>query len=170
MKNQSKNPYFNVKVQKAINKLIADSYMAGHLFEFMVCAAGKEIRGQIYDMYLQNADEELSTHMKDLIDWAIEFDYDIPCSLTDMEKYADEDIVKLTKNVKKDGDIDYYVKRATDLLTNLIKTYDELIRSEDFVEFGDVYAIITRNYYDEIQKLENMSIFQYTNSITVEVA
>lgn len=45
MKNQSKNPYFNVKVQKAINKLIADSYMAGHLFEFMVCAAGKEIRG-----------------------------------------------------------------------------------------------------------------------------
>ena len=80
-------------------------------------------------MYLQNADEELSTHMKDLIDWAIEFDYDIPCSLTDMEKYADEEIVKLAKNVKKDGDIDYYVKRATDLLTNLIKTYDELIES-----------------------------------------
>ena len=45
MKNQSKNPYFNVKVQKALNKLIANSYMAGHLFEFMVCAAGKEIRG-----------------------------------------------------------------------------------------------------------------------------
>ena len=121
-------------------------------------------------MYLQNADEELSIHMKDLIDWAIEFDYDIPCSLTDMEKYADEEIVKLAKNVKKDGDINYYVKRATDLLTNLIKTYDELLKSEYFVEFGDVYAIITRNYYDEIQKLENMNIFQYTNSITVEVA
>lgn len=45
MKNQSKNPYFNVKVQKAINKLIADSYMAGHLFEFMVCAADKDTRG-----------------------------------------------------------------------------------------------------------------------------
>ena len=45
MKNQSKNPYFNVKVQKAINRLIADSYMAGHLFEFMVCAADKDIRG-----------------------------------------------------------------------------------------------------------------------------
>ena len=45
MKNQSKNPYFNVKVQKALNKLIANSYMAGHLFEFMVCAAGKDTRG-----------------------------------------------------------------------------------------------------------------------------
>ena len=45
MKNQSKNPYFNVKVQKAINKLIANSYIAGHLFEFMVCAAGKDTRG-----------------------------------------------------------------------------------------------------------------------------
>ena len=45
MKNQSKNPYFSVKVQKAVNKLIANSYMAGHLFEFMVCAAGKDIRG-----------------------------------------------------------------------------------------------------------------------------
>ena len=45
MKNQSKNPYFNVKVQNAINKLIANSYMAGHLSEFMVCAADKDTRG-----------------------------------------------------------------------------------------------------------------------------
>ena len=67
-------------------------------------------------------------------------------------------------------EIEYYVKRATDLLMNLIETYEELVNSEDFIEFGDVYAIITRNYYDEIQKLENMNIFQYTNSMTVEVA
>ena len=147
MKNQSKNPYFNVKVQKALNKLIADSYMAGHLFEFMVCAAGKEIRGQIYDMYLQNADEELSTHMKDLIDWAIEFDYDIPCSLTDMEKYADEDIVKLEDCLKRAfecRDAEQEKTGGEASTTEPANNYSELIELKKLLDMG----MVTQEEFD----------------------
>ena len=163
------NEYYNAKIQKILNKLISEEWLAGNMYSFYMQTVDSEERSLVFDMFGTLSDDEIDDHYKSLVDWALLYGYDVPCTIRDIERYASKNAVRLFNSFTKNKDAMYYVKKSIEAEKDAIMSYQEALQSEELVQFGDLKAIILRNYTDELEHLENLGIYEYSDSITIQV-
>ena len=145
-------------VQRALNKLIAEEFIAGMFYNGCLLAAAKVSNEAFCKLFAETAADELNDHLLHLKKWAILNEYDVPFKLKDYEKYA-ENAVKQLNNIKKDKDLDYYIDEAIKSEQDAIASYEEALK-DDNIPY-DLYAIMQQNYYDEIDHLESLNFLKY---------
>lgn len=163
------NEYYNAKIQKILNKLISEEWLAGNMYSFYMQAVDPKERSLVFDMFGAISDDEIDEHYKSLVDWALLYGYDVPCTLRDIERHASKNAVRLFNSFTKNKDAMYYVNKTIEAEEDAILSYQEALQCEELVQFGDLQAIILRNYTDELQHLENLGIYEYSDSITAQV-
>ena len=122
-------------VQETLNKLISDEWFAGNVYKQFVVLVNSKCRGQIADLMLETADDELDDHMKSLIAFAEVNGYDVPATYSEMKKYADKADVKLFESGKKGQDSLYYLKEGVKSEERAIETYEKYLDDDKLNAF-----------------------------------
>lgn len=152
----------NAKVQKALNKLIADEWFAGNVYRMFAIAVNGEHRDAIVGQLLSVASDELNDHYKSLVDYALQNGYSVPATYSEMKKLADKADVKLFENAKKSADALWYVDEAIESEKRAIAAYEEYVDDYEYTKIPELFMILQNNYYDEQQHLKD---FSFTKSM-----
>lgn len=151
----------DTKVQNALNKLISDEWFAGQMYKQFIIAVDSVERSQIESQMTDTAIDELADHMKNLIDFAISYGFNVPATYNEMKKYADKDDVKTFETVKTGQSAIFYVKKAIESEKRAIQTYQKYVDDYEFAhDFQELKIIIQSNYFDEIDHLDNFEFIQ----------
>lgn len=124
---ENNNPYYNRKIQKILNKIISEEWMAGQMYRLFLNTMTGDCRGMCMEKFMEISDDETNDHMQSLIDWAIDFGYSVPSRVSEFEKYADPKQVKLYSTFKKNEKCDYYLDRAIASEEGAIASYEEAL-------------------------------------------
>ena len=143
------------KNSKLLKKLISEEMIAHDMYVGSVIACKDKQRDMIRDMFIHIAEDELDDHAKNLIEWALSNGYDVPFKYKDYEKYAGEATVRQFNTLKSGEDADYYIDQALKAEEDAIASYGEALQMEDMPP--DLLPILTRNYYDELEHLEELN-------------
>ena len=143
----------NKTVQKWLKRLISEEMIAHDMYVGCVMTCKKDQVQMIRDLFLEIAVDERDEHARDMIDWALANGYDVPFKYKDYEKCASEATVKQFNALKADQDSVYYVDQALKAEQDAILSYEEALDEELPL---DLVPILTRNYYDEVQHLEQL--------------
>ena len=162
MKNEN-SPLYDAKVQKILNKLISEENLSYMTYNQSLYACDPAEAVNIYDMFLEIAEDELNDRAKKLIKFAIANDYDIPVNIKEYKKYASEASWKLYDGLKKNKDAAYYVTEAIKSEKDAIESYEEALKLIDELPY-ELYSIIQGNYYDEVEHLNNLHTLELANS------
>lgn len=154
------------KMQKALNKLISEEFLAATMYRNMIFACIPEERHFIKDLFEETAEDEHNDHFVKLIDLALELGLDVPTKLSDYEKYAGESTVKQQRNFKKDQCAAYYVDEAIKAEVDAIKSYQEILQNCDCQVSQ---PIILHNYYDECEHLEKFQTLKIAMNASVQL-
>lgn len=77
---KTNNPYYNPKIQKILNQLISEEWIAGQMYKFYVYAMeDQEDIDFCQDTFNEISEDELNDHMESMISWARTYGYSIPC-------------------------------------------------------------------------------------------
>lgn len=144
----------NKTVQKWLRRLISEEMIAHDLYVGSVMACKPEQRDMFRDKFIEIAVDERDEHAKDMIDWALANGYEVPFKYKDYERYASDKTVRQFNALKAERDADYYIDEALKAEQDAIASYEEAPQ-EDLPL--DLIPILTRNYYDEVQHLEDLS-------------
>ena len=156
-----KNQELNKNIQSALNKLIADEWFAGQIYKNFAMLVDSQERNLIYDDMMNTASDEINDHYAKLVKFALENDYIIPASYTDMKKFADAEDIKLFEKSQKNKTADYYLKEGIDAEIRAIETYEKFLHDKKVTENVDFHMILQNNYYDEI---EHLNTFKFSMS------
>ena len=101
--------------------------------------------------------------MKNMINFALAYGYDIPSTFAEFKKYADKEDVKLFENFKKGKDAAHYLKLSLEAEERAVKSYEEIMEGiDDLVFFPELQMILKNNYYDEVEHLDSFKFLKYT--------
>lgn len=151
------NPYMDKDIQKALNKLISEEWIASNMYQQMIFGCIPEERGVIYELFTSIANDEMHDHMKSLVDWCMQHAYDIPCKTAEFKRYASAADVKLLDTFKTKQNAAYYIEKAIESEKSAIESYKAVIDSGNIAQFTDLQSIIWNNYYDEQEHLEKLN-------------
>lgn len=154
-------------VQKALNRLISEEFVAGMFYNCCLTAAPQPSNEAFDKLFSEIAVDELNDHLANLKRWAIMNDYDVPFTFKHYEKYAEE-AVKQLNSIKRDKDFNYYINEALKSEQDAIKSYEEALK-DDNIPY-ELYVIIQQNYYDELDHLESLNFLNYAFSAEALVA
>ena len=93
--------------------------------------------------------------------------FTIPAQEKEYKKYASKECWKLYDELKQGQDIAYYIKQMAAMEEDAIKSYEAVLK--DDVPY-ELVAIIQKNYYDEIEHLENLKTLSIANSVSADLA
>lgn len=151
----------DTKIQAALNKLISDEWFAGQMYKQFALAVKEDERSQIAQQMIDTAIDELTDHIKNLIDFALSNGYDVPTTYNAMKKFADKDDVKLFEDAKQNQPALYYVKKAIESENRAIEAYQKYVDDYAFAhDFQDLKIILQGNYFDEIDHLNNFEFIE----------
>ena len=151
------NPYIDKDIQKALNKLISEEWIASNFYQQMVFGCIHEERGVICELFTSIANDELHDHMKSLVDWCMQNGYDIPCKMSDFRRYASSNDVKLFDTFKPKQNAKYYIQKGIESEKSALQSYKTIIDQGKISQFTDLQSIIWNNYYDEQEHLEKLN-------------
>jgi rubrerythrin len=101
--------------------------------------------------------------MKNMINFALAYGYDIPSTFAEFKKYADKEDVKLFENFKKGKDAAHYLNLSLEAEERAIKSYEEIMEGiDDLVFLPELQMILKNNYYDEVEHLDSFKFLKYT--------
>lgn len=83
MKAKTDNPLYDKKLQKTLDKLISEEMIASMFYTACIQAVQKSDKHLIEEMFTEIAIDELSDHMKHLVEWATANDYSVPYKFKD---------------------------------------------------------------------------------------
>ena len=118
------------KIQKILNKLIAEEMVACEFYVGCVIATKHDVSKQYSKLFLESAKDERDDHAKHLIEWARENDFKVPFRFKDYEKHADERAVKLLNALKEDEKAKYYVEKAIESEKLSLEREEEALKGE----------------------------------------
>lgn len=162
---EQEDPNYSENVQKALNKLISEEWLAGSTYTLFASALDRTDRNlrAVKDAFLETAVDETDDHMKSMIEFALAYGYDIPSTFSEFKKYADKEDVKLFEGFKKNKDSSYYLELAIKAEERAIKSYENVINSlDELAVLVELQAILKNNYYDEVEHLEDFNFLKYT--------
>lgn len=166
---KSDNPYYNAAIQKALNKLISEEWIAGNFYMQMVLACDPDERSVIADLFRTISNDEINDHLKELVEWAISHGYDVPAKISDFKKYASKDDVKRLDNFKAKQKADYYLEEAAKSEEAAMKSYTDALNIEGLVELTDLQSLLWHIYYDEEEHLRNVKTAMIAYSANVDM-
>ena len=140
-------------VQKWLRRLISEEIIAHDMYIGCVMTCKKDQQDMIRDLFVEIAVDERDEHAKDMIEWALANGYDGPFKYKDYERYACDATVRQFNGLKSDQDSEYYVDQALKAEQDAIKSYEEALQDDLPL---DLIPIVTRNYYDEIEHLDQL--------------
>lgn len=164
-KREQEDPNYSEKVQKALNKLISEEWLAGNTYMLFASALDRTDRNftAVKDAFVDTAVDEHQDHMKSMLDFALAYGYDIPSTFAEFKKYADKEDVKLFESFKKGKDSAHYLELAIEAEERAIKSYEEVMEGiDDLVLLPELQAILKNNYYDEVEHLDSFKFLKYT--------
>lgn len=164
-KKEQEDPNYSEKVQKALNKLISEEWLAGNTYMLFVSALDREDRNYkaVREAFFDTAVDELQDHMKSLLDFALSYGYDMPSTFSEFKKYADKEDVKLFETFKKGKDSAHYLELAIKAEERAIKSYEDVLENlEELAVLTELQGILRNNYYDEAEHLESFNFLKYT--------
>lgn len=164
-KREQEDPNYSEKVQKALNKLISEEWLAGNTYMLFASALDRTDRNftAVKDAFVDTAVDELQDHMKSMLDFALAYGYDIPSTFAEFKKHADKEDVKLFETFKKGKDSAHYLGLAIEAEKRAIKSYEEVMEGiDDLVLLPELQAVLKNNYYDEMEHLESFNFLKYT--------
>ena len=153
---ESKDETYDVdaKVQKIINKLIAEEVIAHDFYIACCMAARKDEANEFRKMFISTAVDELDDHRNGIAQWAMDNGYSVPFKYKDYRKYSDKKLFDLLDKLKPGKDAKSYVEDAI-LSENLaIESYEDAMKY-DGVPY-ELHALLMKNYYDEQQHLDDL--------------
>lgn len=152
------------KTDKALKRLISEEWLASHLYEQMILACPGNERPIITDIFSQIEDDEHNDHYSKLINFALANTIiDIPCKVSEYERYADEKLVRIVNKMSKGKDVKYYIDLALESEELAINTYSEILNDENVLD--DVKRLILEMYYDEVDHLSTLKSLSIANNI-----
>lgn len=161
MKKEDVKPMYNKKYQNILNKLIAEEVIAHDLYIGCIMSINKEDVCNISNMFNKIAIDEMDDHCKKLADWAYANDYEVIFKYKDYLKYADEKLVSLFNNLKRNESVEYYFKKAIESEECAIKSYKEVLEKQGNDVPYDLYSILIQNSYDEDEHLRDLQDLYY---------
>lgn len=164
-KREQEDPNYSEKVQKALNKLISEEWLAGNTYMLFASALDREDRNYkaVKEAFVDTAVDELQDHMKSMLDFALAYGYDIPSTFSEFKKYADKEDVKLFESFKKGKDSAHYLALSIEAEQRAIKSYEEVIEGiDELAVLTELQAILKNNYYDEVEHLDSFKFLKYT--------
>lgn len=164
-KRELEDPNYSQKVQKALNKLISEEWLAGNTYMLFASALDRADRNlqAVCQAFVDTAVDELSDHMKSLLEFAAACGYDVPATYAEFKKHADKEDVKLFETFKKGKDSAYYLDLAIEAEKRAFKSYEEVIESlDELALLPELQGILKNNYYDEVEHYESFTFLKYT--------
>lgn len=156
------------KVQKALNKLISEEWMAGTMYKQMLLACKQDEVKTLVELVHETAVDEIDDHYAKLVKYAVSYGFDVPCHVKDYEKYASDACVKMFNNFKKDQDAGYYITQIIEAEKDAISSYEEILDDEELPQ--EFLAVVLPNYYDEIEHLENFGTLNIAYNASVQIS
>ncbi len=159
------DPDNSQKVQRALNKLISEEWLAGNTYMLFANALDRADRNcqAVKEAFIDTAVDELSDHMKSLLEFAIACGYDVPATYAEFKKHADREDVNLFESFKKGKDSAYYLDLAIEAEKRAVKSYEEVIEGLDELAFlPELQGTLKNSYYDEVEHLESFNFLKYT--------
>lgn len=151
-------------VQKLLNKLISEEWLAGNTYLLFKTAISKEDPNinSIVQAFDETAVDELSDHMAKLVDFAIQFGYDVPSTFKEFKRFADKNDFELFESFKKDKDSNYYLDQSILSEQRAIASYNKAIaQMDDVYDYNGFQALLKTIYYDEVEHLETFKFLKY---------
>lgn len=155
----SKNPFYSAKVQKILNRLISEEMLAYQTYIAFMLAIDPVYLPVVAECFTDIAEDEMYDHHTNLVAFARQNDYDIPCTQKEYEKFASEVSVKTYAGIKKAKDAKFYLEEAIKTEEDAIKSYNEALDDDD-VPY-ELNAILLHNLYDEEEHLEDLKSALY---------
>lgn len=120
-------------MQKALNKLISEEWLAGNTYMLFASALDRADRNYtaVKEAFIDTAVDELQDHMKSMFEFALSYDYDIPSTFSEFKRYADKEDVKLFETFKKGKDSAHYLSLAIEAEKRAIKSYEDVMKNID---------------------------------------
>lgn len=153
------------EIQKILNKLISEEWIAGQLYKLFIQAIKPEYLSTVFDAFEETATDEINDHMANLIVFARKYKYTIPVNYKDFNKFAGKDDVKQFESFKSDQDAKYYLEEAIASEQRAIATYADIIKKLEEMNQTDklieLISICTNNWYDEIEHSNTFLFLKY---------
>ena len=141
-------------IQKMLSKLIADEWLAGHIYKQFVLLVKPEQRDAICQPFNDIAGDELNDHFYSLVEFALQNGFGVPATYNDVKKLADKEDVKIFESCKAGEDAKWYIEKAMEIEDRALKTYDKYVDSSVLNKIPELQLIIKNNFYDEVEHLE----------------
>lgn len=162
---EKEDPNYSEKVQKALNKMISEEWLAGNTYNLFASAIDRDDRNYraVRDAFIETAVDELQDHMRSLLDFAFAYGYDIPSTFSEFKKYADKEDIKLFETFKKGKDSSHYLDLAIKAEQRAIEAYEKVLdETDELAVLTELQGILKNNYYDEQEHLESFNFLKYT--------
>ena len=144
-----------------LDKLIAEEVIAHDLYIGCIMSISKDDCCQISRMFNDLAIDEMDDHCKKLADWAYANDYEVIFKYKDYLKSADEKLVSIFNNLKRNQLVEYYFKKAIESEELAIKSYEKFTSKEKGDMPYDLYSILIQNLFDEQEHLQDLQNLYY---------
>lgn len=143
------------KIQDTLNKVISEEMIANMFYHCAVLIMQPDEVYKVYDMFKTIADDELFDHHKELCKYAVCNGYTIPIQEKEYKKFSDKEQWKIFDSLTKNKEAKYYIEQAINLEKFAIKSYEKILEIDELPY--DLNAILQKNYYDELQHLEDLN-------------
>ena len=107
-------------------------------------------------MFGQIATDELDDHLKQLMEWCMEYEIEFPSTESEFKRAASKPMQKIVSDLKKNKDAGYYIEQAMKQEELAIKSYRDTLDNAEVCQFTDLQATLWHIYYDEAEHLENL--------------
>lgn len=157
----------NPKIQKLVKKLISEEWIAGQIYKFYTMAMPLEIQDTLKENFDAISDDELNDHLLSLVEVAKRYEYDVPKTVAEFERFADEELVKLYKSIKADENPKYYIDQAIKSEMLAVKSYEEALSTEELDDYQEIKMVILNSYYDELDHIDTLGFMQYVDTLEI---
>lgn len=156
------------KVQEVLSKVISEEMLANLLYHNAVLAMQPEDICKVFDMFKTIADDELDDHHRALCTYAFQNCFAVPFSEKEYKKFADKAQWDAYDSMKKGQDASYYIQLAMQLEVLAVKSYEEMLKDRSLPY--DLLSILQKNYYDELQHLEDLKTLSLAAAANANLA
>lgn len=159
-------------VQKLLNKLISEEWLAGNTYLLFKTSIARNDRNAspIVQAFDETAIDELSDHMEKLVDFAIQFGYAVPSTFKEFKKFADKNDSQLFETFKKDQDSIFYLDQSILSEQRAIASYNSAIAQlDDVYDYNGFQALLKTIYYDEVEHLETFKFLKYQVEANLDI-
>lgn len=171
IKTKQEDPNNIQSIQRVLNKLISEEWLAGNTYLLFATALDRVDRNYaaVREAFLETAIDELQDHMKSLLNFAMSFGYDVPATFAEFKKHASKEDTKLFETFKKGKDSDYYLSLALEAEERAVKAYEDIIdQADDLILVPELQMVLKNNYYDEVEHLDSFRFLKYTIDAQLE--